>query len=150
MRFQRYVLNERYYKRFIERGDSFELFKNPSLKEIRDLIHSNKDKHYANENEVRFMADNNNKTTWVWIWDAVNHDNMIERHLKKEVGGRNYNDPTLFLGISDIRGKVIDNDTLRYNSSMKKNDYINTLLNIDWNWAKPFKISEYLKRKEYE
>jgi len=133
-----YNINEKYYKRFENFGESFEIFKNPSLKELRELAKADSIK------KVRFFADNNTKTTWVWPWNGKNHIGMLKQNLSNVIK-KDYNDPTLFSGISDIRGNVTGNDELEFRMRHSERDFVDILISIDWRWARPFKIAEYLE-----
>jgi len=133
-----YNINEKYYKRFENYGESFEIFKNPSVKELRELTKADSIK------KVRFFADNNTKTTWVWPWNGKNHNDMLKQNLSNVIK-KDYNDPTLFSGISDIRGNVTRNDELEYRMRHSERDFVDILISIDWKWARPFKIAEYLE-----
>jgi hypothetical protein len=134
MRLKQYI-NEEYYKRFKGHDGSYEIFKNPSLKELREM-----------PDDIRFMADNDTKDTYIWVWHSVNHHGMVKKFLKKEVKGKEYEDTSLFLGVSDDKGNVISNDTLDWKLYQHYDgDYVDGITSINWSWARPFKIMKYLK-----
>ena len=143
MRLQKYI-NEEYYTRFRGfNGKSFEIFKNPSAKELKSISRN----EVGNKYDLRFIADNTTKDTYMWLWDAINHDNMIKKHLSKEFKGKKYEDPSLFLGTSDDKGNVTGNDTLEWFMHNELDlEYIDGITSINWNWAKPFQIMKYLKK----
>jgi len=142
MRLKHYITEE-YYKRFSNKGKSYEVFKNPSLKELRILsIQTNT----SSVQDVRFIADNVTKDVYAWQWYAINHDNMIKKHLKRELKGRQILSPSMFLGTSDSKGNITSNDTLAYSNDV---NYIEEIMDINWDWAKLFKISKYLRDNDY-
>ena len=98
MRFFRY-LNEDYLCRIESPydGDSFEVFVNPSSKELRDASNNGKD-------EVRFLADFQYKKLYIWHSDYTHADFLIDLPRKYKIG-----DPEkVSMGLAALRGNKLE------------------------------------------
>ena len=153
---------EEYLDRFNVRGESIEVFINPSRKERRDL----------NVEFIRFFADDDNKKVYVWKGFSAVHGEMMW-HLSLNGKDRSYPpasgsrvDPfysNLLVGIAQPMGggsiEMIDSipihrflDYLRpEDRDEKETKTFRNLMSKDWRWLdKYIDASKYLKRVKEE
>jgi hypothetical protein len=86
MRLQQYILNERWHTRLEIRKNSFDVFVNPTKKEMKEL-----DTVY-----LRFIADNTSGKLYIWDYDKGMHREVYKK-LK-------ISDNELFYGILRKKG----------------------------------------------
>jgi hypothetical protein len=134
-------MNEEYLRRIKnEYKDSFEVFVNPSVKEIRQV---------DDKDGVRFTADN--KTKNVYVWDAyasIHNDVWSHNEINK---GRNFNSTsciTVLHGECEFKGgKYVMNfsDEIHYQKGIGKEFYIRDIIK-DFKWVNRYiNIEGYLK-----
>jgi len=79
MRLQSYLTNEEYYKRIKGYKKSYEVFINPSKKELKSI-----------GDDVRFIADNRVQRLYVWDWKGKLHDDFWRdeqsSNLQRDIG----------------------------------------------------------------
>jgi len=120
MRLLKY-LTEKWAKSFKIRGKFMEVFTNPSKGEFNDA------RDQSSDRAVRFAADNNSKTLYVWSSDGLHQD-----VLNRIFGNFRYPGHVL-TGIAVQKGGkwVVDADGV---PMLKLYKDVEMLKSIDWSW----------------
>jgi len=129
MKFERY-LHEQYYDALQIGSHTFEIFINPSKKEIKEVS------NYSGRG-YRFIIDFKQKKFYVWA-DVIFHEVVMD--FMKEQGNKQIPDfqqywykgkmnDTIFTGSSDVYGYHSD-----HMYTLKKNGDLEKLLKLDMSW----------------
>jgi len=78
--------------------EKFEVLKNPSVKEMRELVKSEKLK------EVRFISDNKTKNIYVWYVNLAIHSEIYEKIYGKLNYDSIINDGVFIFGLAELKG----------------------------------------------
>jgi hypothetical protein len=139
MRLKQYM-NEEYLTRLNYKGKSFEVFVNPSVKEIKQL-----DKMDG----VRFTAILKDKKVYVWDSYVAIHNDVWDMETGK---GRNFNSASCedaLHGECEFKGgKYVMNfsDEIHYQLGIGKRFYIRDIIK-DFKWVNRYiNIEDYLKK----
>jgi len=137
-RLKQYI-NEEYLTRLKRKGQSFEVFVNPSVKEMKQVDEMD---------GVRFTADNKDKKVYVWDSFVAIHNDVWDLETGK---GRNFNREsceTVLHGECELKGgKYVMNfsDEIHYQMD-NKTFYIRDIIK-DFKWVNRYiNIEDYLKK----
>ena len=148
-RLQKYLLNEKYFGRVDKKyGEgSFEVFVNPSTKELKEV---------DNGDGVRFTADSKSKRVYVWDADKAIHNSVWDEESSISKG-RDFNSAScdeVLHGTCELKGGKFHmdySDEMEYQESRKDFDVESLLKTFNW-VNKYIKIDGYLNsiRSNYE
>jgi hypothetical protein len=85
------IVNEEYFtagKSLLKDGKSYEIYKNPSVSELKKLLQSKKFDCIKGSGEIRILVDNENKDLYAWEADKVIHIDGIRELAKENKGFR--------------------------------------------------------------
>jgi hypothetical protein len=137
MRLQQY-LNEEYETRIRDHGHSFEVFVNPTIKEIREVTSD------SSWSMLKFIADNRHKKLYVWKWVGPLHEPAW-----RQISGKDLNTDittgNVMPGYARLKGSKLE--MRETDAGGFFDDYIEDTTDIDaekekWKW-----LSKYMDTK---
>ena len=146
MRFEKY-LNEKYMTAVKYAGDTYEVFVNPSKKELREL------------DSIRGLIDT--KTKKLYVWSAhINHHNMVNNNkmIQRDTGLTDFRkywkegDQLDHIFTFDTEGELdyVNSDNIDYIArevtTEKALDDMNTLYDADWSFMKKYTNPNMIKK----
>lgn len=131
MRLIQYI-SEEYFARY----DRWEIFKNPSIRDLKKI----------GDKKIRFIADNKDKSFYVWKFDLLHWD-AWRLAIKKKLNDKRKYDNHVFIDLFPGRGvllgnsiKILNSDALEMYGESLGTDCINLPkeVNKKFEWTKKY------------